>query len=98
MTYHNTTNIDGEELARAEMSASSQDKVVLEWFRLHRKGGPSNLASKFPWPITSIRRAISNLTKSGFLEKTELKQSGLYGKKEYIWKIHEGGQRELFSE
>jgi hypothetical protein len=38
-------------------------------------------------PITSIRRAMTNLTDAGFLEKTDHKRKGPKGKAEYIWKV-----------
>ncbi len=37
-------------------------------------------------PITSVRRAITNLTNSRFLTKTSKSRKGALGKKEYIWK------------
>ena len=37
-------------------------------------------------PITSVRRAITNLTNSRFLIKTTKSRKGALGKKEYIWK------------
>jgi hypothetical protein len=37
-------------------------------------------------PITSVRRAITVLTDKKKLIKTDHTRSGLYGKKEYIWR------------
>ena len=37
-------------------------------------------------PLTSVRRAMTNLTKDGLLEKTELKAEGIYGRPEHFWK------------
>ena len=39
------------------------------------------------WPITSIRRAISTLTKQGNLTKTDELRKGKYGKKTHTWKF-----------
>ena len=39
-------------------------------------------------PITSIRRAMSNLTRSGNIIKTENKYPGELGKKNYCWKLN----------
>jgi hypothetical protein len=39
-------------------------------------------------PITSIRRAMSNLTRSGNLIKTEHQVPGELGKKNYCWKLN----------
>ena len=38
-------------------------------------------------PITSIRRAITNLTNGGYLEKTEGQVVERWGKVNYVWKI-----------
>lgn len=37
-------------------------------------------------PITSIRRAITNLTNARYLKKTTQTRIGAMGKKEYIWR------------
>ena len=38
-------------------------------------------------PLTSIRRAIHDLTDKGLLFKTDRKRHGLYGRPEYIWSL-----------
>ena len=38
-------------------------------------------------PITSVRRAISDLTRNGDLVKTDKQVMGIYGRKEYVWRI-----------
>lgn len=38
-------------------------------------------------PITSIRRAMTNLTEKGYIFKTNHQRTSLYGKPEYIWEI-----------
>ena len=38
-------------------------------------------------PITSIRRAITDLTNEGKLEKTSTLKSGDYGKKCHCWRL-----------
>lgn len=37
-------------------------------------------------PITSIRRAMTDLTNKGYLRKSTNSRLSIYGKKEYIWK------------
>ena len=39
------------------------------------------------WPITSIRRALSDLTSECKLTKTDNKKLGPYGKHEFTWKL-----------
>ena len=36
-------------------------------------------------PITSIRRAITNLESEGLLHKTDIQKPGVYGKLNYCW-------------
>ena len=38
-------------------------------------------------PITSVRRAISDLTSNGDLVKTDKQVMGIYGRKEYVWRL-----------
>ena len=38
-------------------------------------------------PVTSIRRAITNLTAAGYLEKTDRQIIERWGKSNYMWKI-----------
>jgi hypothetical protein len=88
-SYHNTTNLDGEALYRAEFNSITQEDVVLSIFtnqddmmsasQVHRAFNDANV------PLTSIRRAISNLKATGQLLKTDLKQTGIYGKPEYLY-------------
>ena len=41
------------------------------------------------YPITSIRRAITDLTRSGYIRKTPLQVRSKYGKKCYTWRLNE---------
>lgn len=51
-------------------------------------------------PLTSIRRAVTNLAHYGLLDKTSMRRTGIYGKKEYVWKYRQPAaqvaQAELF--
>jgi len=39
------------------------------------------------YPITSIRRAFTNLTEAGKLRKTIKMRKGMYGKMNYVWEL-----------
>ena len=82
MSYHNTTNLNGEELKEAKRNAVTQEENVIDIFEhltfVYGKEQlltPSRIESqwinllrgrkRFP-PITSIRRALTNLTKNIF--------------------------------
>lgn len=38
-------------------------------------------------PLTSARRAITNLTAKGLLEKTDERASGLFGRPVHLWRL-----------
>lgn len=100
MSYYNTTNESGTTLKNNVAKAKSQEEEILDIFRLdfkHWKDAtdyvgmtPVNILDFFPkYPITSIRRALTNLTKQGKLIKTNEKRIGMYGRSEYVWKLSE---------
>jgi len=48
-------------------------------------------------PITSVRRALTNLTDAGDLVKTDKQVKGPYGRPEFIWKLApKYNQQEMF--
>lgn len=91
MNYFNTTNLKDRELKEVSKKASYQETIVLEFFKKHKgmQFGPTGIwMSCFnpeETPLTSVRRAITNLTNKGKLTKTENKLIGIYGRKEYLW-------------
>jgi hypothetical protein len=87
--YYNTTNLKGLELLDAIDRAESQEQLVLEVFTRVGAASPSEICRllNFKYPITSMRRAITNLTKFEYLEKTEKKKKGFYNSLEYVWRL-----------
>lgn len=99
--FFNTTHETGEELKECEEKASTQDdRVYFIFIRMQQKGLPLLSASEvlklYPSvalskndtpPLTSIRRAISNLSRLGKLEKTDNKIMGPYGRYETQYRI-----------
>ena len=92
--YHDTTNISEELLARYEGKAAKQDEIVLS---ILKSNWPASLsptqvhalykAMGHPdCPITSIRRAMSNLTNANLIHKTSVTVDGPYGRAEHTWK------------
>jgi hypothetical protein len=90
-SYYNTNKLVGEELKKSNSKAKSQEEEILRIFKNKIK-----LSASETWiiynnqgntPITSIRRAISNLCNNGQLIKTDDTKKGIYGKKEHIYKI-----------
>ena len=99
-SYHNTTGMKKPELKVAEQKAKKQDVLVLQVFK------DNGLKDFTPCevyellikqkkitrmvPITSIRRAISNLTAIGKedLEKLNEKRNGAYGQPNRTWRLN----------
>lgn len=92
MTYYNTTNSEGAELRQYQAGADSQEARILEWLR-----GAANTSTFTPSevhrrcfhgsvPLTSVRRAMTNLANAGQLSKTSEQRDGPYGRPEYAWK------------
>ena len=95
-SYYNTTRLSGPELAEAITTAKGQDAAVLALFRAYGSLSPSLAwehykarapASRVFVPLTSIRRAISTLTKAGLLEKTDIQVPGEYSVPEHVWRL-----------
>ena len=88
--HYNTTNESGATLAEMKDRAKTQNQFILDLFAMNPRMTPS-VCEKFAaikgeeWPITSIRRAISDLTAAGFLRKTDQLVEGNYGAREHIW-------------
>lgn len=92
MSYHNTNNLKHEQLFRAEQKAKSQDVRILEFFEMFksRSWTPSEVWETVGMksegvPLTSTRRAMSNLVKQEKLIKTETQKNGLFGKPEHYY-------------
>ena len=93
MSYFNTTRLEGEQLRNEITNAEYQEDKVMAIFKHHRvnikpfKGlSPSDVHIHLTeYPITSIRRAMTNLTNRGSLFKTGTQKEGPYGKPEYLW-------------
>jgi len=90
MSYYNTTEETGSELAESHAKAKTQEQKILLCF--HAQGNPLSASVlcemlNDAYPITSIRRALTDMTNQGDLEKTEKKVMGRYGKKEHQWRL-----------
>ncbi len=69
--------------------AVAQDVAVLTFFRLRpwESFSPSQIHGVVGKgaPVTSIRRAMTNLTKKGCLVKLKDKRTGPFGRPEHLW-------------
>ena len=99
--YHNTTESIQPELGKYQDKAKSQEERILRYMRKYPCSmSPTEvLLSVFgnSVPITSVRRALTNLTNSGDAVKTDKQIKGPYGRPEFQWKLADKyKQQEMF--
>jgi len=90
-SYYNTNHLAGAELGKAELFAKGQEADILKFFRA-RPGQlltpeDASAAVSSRTPLTSVRRAMTNLTIKGLLTKTERMRCGKYGKPIHFWSL-----------
>src|SRR5690554_389689 len=94
MSFYNTTQEKDSVLKEYIWKAESQEQIILNIFRKSSNGlTASEVFKKYPSrnvPLTSVRRAISNLLTERKVEKTMHKREGIYGRKEYVFTIYTG--------
>ncbi len=98
MAYYNTNKLAEAELKQAIANNKSQNELILDFFKARRTEAFNSFSpeSVLYWsglrfrdvPITSIRRALSDLTKNGDLIKTSEMTSGDYGKPVHKWTLN----------
>jgi len=99
MAYYNTNRETGSTLSLSWGKADKQENMILEIFSdkmRHTLNGLAphqvrdQLVQRYGkrYPLTSIRRAISNLTDNGKLMKLERMVMGNYGKKVHTWRLN----------
>ena len=101
MTYYNTLLETGEDLKQSQVKAETQTEKVLRWFQqcpgFYYTPFEIHQNLKLNCPVTSVRRAMTDLTKQGKLKKTKQKKQGEYGKLNYCWRLKsQEGQTSLF--
>lgn len=99
MTYYNTNKEIGEQLEESRAKAESQERIIMGYFRRRYKA-LFTAEDCHKWfsdhtPITSVRRALTNLTKEGLLVKTSAMKEGMYGKQIHCYTLP-NGQTSLF--
>tara|TARA_R100001510_G_scaffold26603_1_gene23422 strand:- start:5846 stop:6220 length:375 start_codon:yes stop_codon:yes gene_type:complete len=95
--YYNTTNQNGSLLRTNMKQANNQEQLTLAVFQTYPN---DNLSANDVWrflienesineqtPLTSIRRAITDLTNRNRLVKTDKKVLGNAGRKTYTWRL-----------
>jgi Fe2+ or Zn2+ uptake regulation protein len=99
-SYHQTqTGLSDEQVASFTAQAARQEEAILAYFKTNPgEYSPETIQEKVlpQAPITSVRRAMTNLTEAGLLKKTGRKEAGRYGRPVGTWALA-SDQYELFS-
>jgi len=95
LDFHNTINETGERLTELKQNAKTQQEKILQYFYQNSLYcfTPFDIQSKvLPFaPITSVRRAITNLTTQGHLVKDPQQKIEKYGVKNNHWAFNVKG-------
>ena len=90
--FYNTNQESFDEASDSSARAAKQSDVILGLFEMTKTPMSPSMVYKAlgqEWPITSIRRAMTNLTDDGKIIKTQKTTKGIYGKKEHLWALPE---------
>ena len=89
--YFNTNNETGERLKQSESKAEKQKQAILKifqrWGKLTASEAWKIFDPQMKTPLTSTRRAITNLCYDVKLVKTKDRKMGLYGSPEHYYKL-----------
>lgn len=95
MSYYNTTHLSGDELKDRTKKSESQKDIILRFFKSNPFGKftPFDIHSALGFnknntPITSVRRAMSDLGKEKEITNTGEKSIGLFGASNYKWTLN----------
>jgi len=91
-SFFNSTSETGATLKEYQSKAETQDAKVLETLKAMGSASPSQIwiaMGRDNAPLTSIRRAVTNLTKAGLAACTTEKRTGEFGRPEKVWKYVE---------
>ena len=92
MTYFNTTRVRGQQLVDYECRTNCQEDAIEDFFRANIgvMVAPHEVQGIIPSleraPLTSIRRAFTNLEHAGVIEKTDVQIEGTMGRPVYLWR------------
>ena len=90
MSYYNTNKESGAALQNSNENARTQEQRIYGFFLMYGQPlSPSMVLEKLKLdcPITSVRRAMTNLTNDEKIIKTDVMVKGLYGKNEHLWRL-----------
>jgi hypothetical protein len=96
--FFNTTHLDGDARREARRRVRGQQLDVLQFFERHPEDrfAPEDVLDALyagqtsAPPLTSVRRAITNLTAAKYLEKTDDWAVSRYGARTHTWRLAPG--------
>jgi hypothetical protein len=89
--FHNTSGLRGADLVEATCKSLTQEERITKLFLAMPDGwtaSPEDVHRRLGTraPLTSIRRAMTNLTRRGVLLRTDAQRTGQYGRPVYLWR------------
>ena len=90
MAFYQTIDQTDSALKESHRKIRKQEDLIYSLFvKRNRPLSPSMVLSEsgMNCPITSIRRAMTDLTNSGRIVKTDRQVKGIYGKAEHLWEL-----------
>ena len=90
-SYYNTLNESATDAKKSETKAKKQkDQIFAIYRHTKRPMTPAEIWESYGYknsnvPLTSVRRAITNLETEGLLKKTDIQKPGVYGKMNHCW-------------
>lgn len=90
LNFFNTINLSGNELTVAKDNCNKQEQRILGIMKIGQPMTPFEVQLFYnslydEIPITSVRRAITCLTKKGYLAKKDEMKIEMYGTKNHCW-------------
>ena len=91
--FFNTTNETNKILQDSKKKALSQNDKILKIFEKYPflEFTPFEIQERLGangTPITSVRRALTTLTKENKIRKTKFKKEEIYGRNNYCWTLN----------
>ena len=90
MAFYETIDQPNSALKESHRKTRKQEDLIYSLFvKRKRPLSPSMVLSQsgLNCPITSIRRAMTDLTNLGKIVKTDRQIKGIYGKAEHLWEL-----------
>ena len=90
MPFYETIDQVGSALTESNKKTRKQEDLIYSLFvKRNEPLSPSMVLSQsgLNCPITSIRRAMTDLTNSGHIVKTDRQVRGMYNKPEHLWEL-----------